>query len=151
MVERYNDVAKDSEIPSVRNARAIEGNLLADSGPAEDLNRPDLQDFSIAAVGLGVHHFHDPAEAIGRLAQRLRPGGVLLIVDFVAEDQEWIASSADETIRKHGFDEREMKEMMEGQGLREYGWKVMPERIEVRIEDKPRYWLVFLARGTKGS
>jgi len=37
------------------------------------------------------------------MAERLKPGGVLLIVDFVEEEQGWLPSGADHTIHKHGF------------------------------------------------
>ena len=152
MVERFNELAKESEIPSVRKTRAIEGNLFADPAPIAELNGPELHDFDIAAVGLGVHHFHDPAKAIGRLAQRLKKGGVLLIVDFIEEEQGWGASPADETIYKRGFSEAEMREMMEKHGLGEFGWKVMPERVEIKFqEDSPVYRMAFLARAAKMS
>lgn len=154
MIERFNELAEESNIPSVHQARAVEGDLLADPSPAaDDLNGPDFHGFSIAAVGLGAHHFHDPSKAIGRLAQRLKPGGILMIVDFVEDEQgDWVASDADKTMHKRGFSQGEMREMMERQGLREFGWMVLPERSEIRFhEDKPMYRTGFMARATKPS
>jgi SAM-dependent methyltransferase len=112
MAERYNELAAASEIPSVKATHAIEGNLLADAARSVELSGTELHDFDIAAVGAGLHHFQDPARAIGRLAERLKPGGVLLIVDFVEEEQGWLPSGADHTIHKHGFSQGEMKELM---------------------------------------
>ena len=151
MIERFNELAKESDIPSVRKARAIEGNLLTDSEPSIALNGLELHDFDVAAVGMGVHHFHDPAKAIGRLAERLKVGGVLLIVDFLEEhDVAWHPSEADPTIHKHGLSEQEMKEMMEGHELGGFGWRLKPERVEIKMdEDKPVYRKVFLARAVK--
>ena len=151
MVERFNELAASSEIPSVRKARAIEGNLLTDQEPPVELNGPELHNFDIAAVAGGVHHFNDPAKAIGRLAQRLKVGGVLLIVDFVEEEEQaWLPTGADYTISKHGFSEKEMKGLMEGHGLGGFGWREMPERVELKLyEDKPVSRKGFLARAAK--
>ncbi len=152
MVERFNELAAASEIPSVRKARAIEGNLLTDQEPPVELNGPELHNFDIVAVGVAVHHFNDPAKAIGRLAQRLKVGGVLLIVDFVEEEEEhgWLPTGAEHTIHKHGFSEKEMKELKEGHGLGGFGWREMPERVELKLyEEKPVFRKVFLARAAR--
>lgn len=124
---------------------------MTDEEPSVELNSPELHNFDIAAVGGGLHHFPDPAKAIGRLAQRLRSGGVLLIVDFVEEkDHHWEPSDADHTIHKHGFSEDEMMEMMEEHGLKEFGWKEMPERLELRMQGrKPVFRKGFLARAVR--
>lgn len=39
--------------------------------------------FEMACVGLGFHHFDNPALAAKRLVTRLRAGGVLMILDFL--------------------------------------------------------------------
>ncbi len=151
MVERFNELAASSEIPSVRNARAIEGNLLTDQEPPVELNGPELHNLDIAAVGVGLHHFDDPAKAIGRLAQRLKVGGVLLIVDFVEEEEKGrLPTGAEHTIHKHGFSEKEMKQLMEGHGLGGFGWSEMPERVQLMLhEDKAISRKGFLARAAK--
>ena len=151
MVSRFNELAATSEIASVRNARAIEGNLLTDEDPPLELNGPEFHNFDIVAVGGGLHHFPDPAKAIGRLAQRLKVGGVLLISDFVEEEQGWeMPTGAEHTIHKHGFSESEMKELMERHGLEGFGWREMPERLEMILrEDKPVSRKGFLARAEK--
>ena len=153
MVERYKELAKESDIPSVCKARAIEGNLLTDSDPEAALNGQDLYEFDIAAVGLGVHHFSDPAKAIGRLAERLKVGGVLLIVDFLEEDdRHWHPTDADHVIHKHGFVEGEMKDMMERHGLGEFGWSLKRETVDFKMEeDMPMNRKIFLARAAKLS
>lgn len=97
MVQKYNTLS-----PSPTTAHALTGDLLS-SSPA-DLPQPDdfvagheMTGFDIVAVGLGFHHFHDPDGAIARLAERVSPGGVLLIVDFV-EGKGW----EDDFKRSHG-------------------------------------------------
>ena len=151
MIERYNDLAKESDIPSVRAAHALEANLLADGESSEVISGPDWHEFDIASVGLALHHFPDPKEAIERLVQRLKVGGVLLIVDFLDEgDANWVSSDADRTIHKHGFSEEEMKVLMEGQGLGGFGWTLMPEAVVIKMDEaRPLDRKLFLARGEK--
>ena len=156
MISRYTDLAATSSIPSVRNARAIVGNLLTDEDedapPALELNGPEFHNFDIVAVGGGLHHFPDPAKAISRLAERLNVGGVLVIFDFMEEEEGgWVMpSEAEHTIHKHGFSEGEMREMMEGSGLGGFGWREMEERLEIRVsEDRAIERKGFLARAEK--
>ena len=75
----------------------------------------------------------------------------MLIVAFVEEEeQDWLPTDADHTVHKHGFGVKEMKELMEGQGLGGFGWKEMPERVELKLhEDKPISRKGFLARAAK--
>jgi SAM-dependent methyltransferase len=82
MVEQYNTLMLNQGIPS-SEMRAVTGNLLSptDPNPAH-LNAPEYFNFDIAAVGMGFHHFTDPTYAAKQLVQRLKPGGVLFIVDF---------------------------------------------------------------------
>lgn len=62
---------------------AVVGNLTdpADPFPAS-LSGPEFKDFDVAGVCLGFHHFEDPELTARRLVDRLRPGGILLILDF---------------------------------------------------------------------
>lgn len=63
---------------------AFHGNLCVpgDEDPAA-FRDAKFFDFDLAVVGLGFHHFDDPALAARRLVARLRPGGVLMIIDFL--------------------------------------------------------------------
>lgn len=63
---------------------AFHGNLTdpADPNPAA-FAVPNFSGFDVVAVGLGFHHFDDPEYAAKRLVARLKPGGVLLILDFL--------------------------------------------------------------------
>jgi Methylase involved in ubiquinone/menaquinone biosynthesis len=68
--------------------RAYQGNLCVpdDPNPAA-FSGPEFFNFDIVAVGLGFHHFDDPALAARRLAERLKDGGVLTILDFLPPRQ----------------------------------------------------------------
>lgn len=144
--------------------------------------------FDVVAVGVGMHHFDDAALAVRRLVERLRVGGVLVVVDFVEEEQvgksegegEGIGhghghghgshedkrhahsthnhgnhehdfgAEAERTIRRNGFKEHELREMMQSAGLGGFGWMEMEERLEIWVnEDKPVTRKGFLARGMR--
>ena len=72
---------------------AYQGNLCVpeDPSPAEFAS-PEFFNFDVAAVGLGFHHFDDPALAARRLAERLKTGGVLVILDFLPHDRPDVSS-----------------------------------------------------------
>jgi len=83
MVLVYNRNAQNQGLPPEFMSASI-GNLIdpADPSPA-DFRGEEWFNFDLAVVGLGFHHFEDPALAAARLAERLRPGGVLMIIDFM--------------------------------------------------------------------
>ena len=67
---------------------AYQGNLCVPEDPSPAaFTSPEFFDFDVAAVGLGFHHFDDPALAARRLAERLKTGGVLAILDFLPHDR----------------------------------------------------------------
>lgn len=63
---------------------AVVGDLFdkADPRPA-GLEGKEWWDFDIATVGFGFHHFEDVVHAAKQLKERLRPGGALVINDFL--------------------------------------------------------------------
>ena len=91
MVHEYNLGASNQGIPA-SEMQAFVGNLI-DAVPSKDFEAEQFYGFDIAAVGMGFHHFSDPGLAAKRLAERLKVGGTLLIVDFLPHDG---------TVHKHG-------------------------------------------------
>lgn len=88
MVQEYNTSASNQGIPE-SEMHAMVGNLIdASSSTSIDpiFASKDFYDFDIAAVGLGWHHFPDPAYAAKQLAERLKVGGTLLIIDFLPHE-----------------------------------------------------------------
>ncbi|KAJ2975174.1 hypothetical protein NUW58_g8432 [Xylaria curta] len=67
---------------SPNEMHAVIGDLATEI-VGDDLLSPQLFNFDIAVVGGGFHHFGDPELAAKRLVERLKPGGVLLIWDFL--------------------------------------------------------------------
>ncbi|KAK4987545.1 hypothetical protein LTR50_004578 [Elasticomyces elasticus] len=83
MVNAFNARARAAALPESR-IHAVQGDLFAPSSPTPAISDAAFRDFDVAVVCLGFHHFEDPELAVARLVERLRPGGVVLIVDFVA-------------------------------------------------------------------
>ncbi|ROV94867.1 hypothetical protein VSDG_07088 [Cytospora chrysosperma] len=83
MVAAYNTRARNQGLAEDEMV-AFHGNLCVpgDEDPAA-FRDAKFFDFDLAVVGLGFHHFDDPALAARRLVARLRPGGVLMIIDFL--------------------------------------------------------------------
>ncbi|KAJ3569906.1 hypothetical protein NPX13_g5916 [Xylaria arbuscula] len=81
MVAAYNMRAENQGLSS-DEMHAVLGDLAAENTD-DTLSSPELFNFDIAVVGGGFHHFGNPGLAAKRLVERLKPGGVLLIWDFL--------------------------------------------------------------------
>lgn len=75
---------------------AFHGNLCVpeDQDP-EAFRDAKFSGFDLAVVGLGFHHFDDPDLAAKRLAARLKPGGALMIIDFLPHAPHGSGGSGD--------------------------------------------------------
>ncbi|KAG0651262.1 putative methyltransferase [Hyphodiscus hymeniophilus] len=86
MVHEYNTSASNQGIPE-SEMHAVVGNLIDSSSlPDSSFEGKEFFDFDVAAVGMGWHHFTDPAYAAKALGKRLKKGGVLLIIDFLPHE-----------------------------------------------------------------
>ncbi|KAF2499583.1 S-adenosyl-L-methionine-dependent methyltransferase [Lophium mytilinum] len=81
MVAAYNEQAKSSSLPNSQIS-AVVGDLFAPE-PPEALSGPEFFNFDLAVVSAGYHHFDDVVLCTKRLTERLKPGGVLVISDFL--------------------------------------------------------------------
>lgn len=81
---------------------AFHGNLCVpeDEDP-EAFRDGKFSGFDLAVVGLGFHHFDEPDLAAKRLAARLKPGGVLLIIDFLPHAPHGSEASGDHDGHDH--------------------------------------------------
>jgi SAM-dependent methyltransferase len=83
MVSTFNTRVQDAGL-SPQTVHAVHGNLFDKANPSpEEFSSPEWQNFDIATVGFGFHHFEDVVHSARQLKERLRPGGVLVINDFL--------------------------------------------------------------------
>lgn len=78
MVEQFGITAKNSGF-TPEHMHAVQGNLL-DSSDA--LSGPELQGFDIGVMCMALHHVEDTNQMIARLVERLKKGGLLLIIEW---------------------------------------------------------------------
>jgi SAM-dependent methyltransferase len=157
---------------------AFQGNLCVpgDEDP-EAFRDAKFSGFDLAVVGLGFHHFDDPDLAAKRLAARLKPGGVLMIIDFLphaphgsgaeggghdhhhhhhhhqgdghqgADIEVATDEKALKTVTHHGFSEERIREVFVGAGTGKDF--VLEDMGQVKFGEKHGKRTLFLARGTK--
>jgi SAM-dependent methyltransferase len=83
MVSTFNTRVQDAGLSS-QTVHAMHGDLFDKADPSpEEFAGPEWQNFDIATVGFGFHHFEDVVHSARQLKERLRPGGVLIINDFL--------------------------------------------------------------------
>ncbi|KAG5940252.1 hypothetical protein E4U53_007618 [Claviceps sorghi] len=151
MVEQYNARTRGEGLAG--KCVAYAGNLVsADDGI---FSSPNFFGFDHAGVGLALHHINDCALAAKQLARRLRPGGVLFVVDLVAQqspsNEALLPSAAG--ARHQGFTEPEMRCMFEeaGVGLG-FAFHVLDRDVtfeNAHGDGKHAARMVFIARGEK--
>ncbi|KAF2712719.1 S-adenosyl-L-methionine-dependent methyltransferase [Pleomassaria siparia CBS 279.74] len=81
MVATYNARAQATGL-TTSTITGVIGDLFATPQPGE-FSGPEYYNFDLATVGFGFHHFEDVIHAASCLRERLRPGGVLVITEFL--------------------------------------------------------------------
>ncbi|KAK4222346.1 S-adenosyl-L-methionine-dependent methyltransferase [Podospora fimiseda] len=151
MAAAYNARAENQGL-SPSEMHAYQGNLCDPTDPnPSTFDKPEFQDFDVAAIGLGLHHFDNPPLAIQRIASRLKKGGVLIVIEFLTHEKPETDHPAIATVTHHGFSESQMKKMYQDAGVAE-GFALQEVSDVVfnkggsQAEFKRR---VFIARGSK--
>ena len=132
------------------HARAALGNLLAEDEndiPAS-LGEKEMQDFDLAIIGLGFHHFSNLELCVKRLMQRLKNGGVFAIVDLVSHGGHDGHEGVKHIVAHNGFSEEQVRELFGRCGLKDVGFRPMPEKVLMHGTTPMR---VFVAKGVKGA
>ena len=152
MVQKYNEAAQSAGIKP-EQINAVLGDLLADEVPAH-LNTKEYQEFDLAVIGLGFHHFDNPVRAVQRLSERLKSGtGVLLIIDFLPFDDEQDTETTDPwkgTVKTRGFARANIEKLYKLAGLEKFSFSLVDEPAILETKDggtKKRS--IFIARGVK--
>lgn len=162
MVEQYNRATESSGLRP-EQANAVVGDLIGESVP-DHLTGSEYQDFDIAVIGLGFHHFEHPQRAVKRLAERLKPGtGVLVIIDCLPfsyehkldeeyrkqhpEDHDFPDMSS--TIKHDGFTRDDMSKLFSDSGLEGFGWSTVDEPAVMELKSGTRSRTIFIAKGRR--
>ncbi|KAI9768939.1 MAG: hypothetical protein M1840_004535 [Geoglossum simile] len=176
MVKEYNTRATNQGL-APQEMSATVGNLLALT-PTTSLASPEFFGFDIAVVGLGFHHFADPALAAKRLVERLTPRtGILLVIDFMAhapiphgegsshgghhhqghDELHGVPHGVSHdalhgtgnTVVHHGFEEGKIREIFMGAGCVDVDVVVLGKGITLGEGETKYERSVFMARGRR--
>ncbi|KAG8630393.1 hypothetical protein KVT40_002012 [Elsinoe batatas] len=174
MVEIYNTRMSEAD---VSNAHAVVGNLLSEQGLTGDIDE-QARNFDIAFVGFGFHHFEDPELTIKRLSSRLKPGGILAILDWLPsnEDPQYEAeggpghhhhhhhghghghkhghgsaqsSEPQHTIHHDGFSQSMMDKLYSQAGLVDFGFATMEKPLVIEMCGKRVKRTGFIAKARR--
>ena len=86
MVHKYNERAEEAGI-SPEKMRAARGDILNDD-PSSEINGPEFRDFDLVFIANALHHMDDQVLTLKKLVDRLKPGGILVVLDFGETDPE---------------------------------------------------------------
>ncbi|KAG7291526.1 hypothetical protein NEMBOFW57_001545 [Staphylotrichum longicolle] len=130
---------------------AYQGNLCVPDDPSPAaFATPEFSNFDVAAVGLGFHHFDDPSLAARRLAERLKTGVFLVILDFFSHDKMDASHPASSTVTHHGFSEEQIRGIFEQAGVgKDFALEKMAVVFNISKDSGEVRRNLFMARGTK--
>ncbi|KAL3429673.1 S-adenosyl-L-methionine-dependent methyltransferase [Aspergillus tetrazonus] len=136
---------------------AVKADLVSESSPTE-ISGPEYFDFDLVVVSMALHHFENPEKAMNRLSERLKKGGVMMIIDLIPKDHHdhehdhalQQMGEVVETISKHGFSLDEMRTMYENAGVGNgFKYQVLEKRLPFTKDGKSFEKTIFIARGQK--
>ena len=160
MVDKFNIEAREAGMTEAQ-IRAVRGDLLA---PIEgQLESQEFYDFDLAVMSMALHHVEEPKIMIAKLVERLRPGGAVVIIDWIPSGRtppDSHGSHADEkkdghgqhagshTISFDGFSKGEMHKIFCGAGCSNSDYVLAASPSEFPPDRKGQKQL-FFAKGTK--
>ncbi|RHZ58098.1 class I SAM-dependent methyltransferase [Aspergillus thermomutatus] len=153
MIKQFNINAQETGFED--KMVGYHGDLLAESVPV-DLSGPEFYDFDLVVVSMALHHFDKPDLALKRLGERLKKGGMFLIIDMVPEDKHSphglhnAFPEASATIRIHGFTLEHMQKLFKDAGMgQKFDYQVIQEPVVFNKEGKEIKKTIFIARAQR--
>lgn len=157
MVNQYNQMAEYNGY-TPHKMRAIQGDLLnsSSSSSSSAMNSSSFDNFDVIVMCMALHHVDDHDKMVKRLVKRLKPGGTLVVIDWVAVTESGCPSAAqamelsNHTMARMGFEEKEVKRAYEKAGLEKWSWRWCSNRSVVP-EEIGGVQQLFFARGRRPS
>ncbi|KAK1147653.1 hypothetical protein N8T08_000995 [Aspergillus melleus] len=99
MVDEFNTNAREAGFAD--KMVGYKGDLFTES-VATELSGSEFHEFDIVVVSMALHHFEKPDLAVKRLAERLKKGGTLLIMDMIPSKHHGPHSHGHDHSHEHG-------------------------------------------------
>ncbi len=101
-----------------------------------DAHKPPLKrnEADLVTFLMVLHHLEDPAAAVASAARGLKPGGRMLVVDFVRHQATWLRDTMQH--RHLGFDRETIAASCEAAGMALRDWSVLPGKRWVTPEGR---------------
>jgi hypothetical protein len=139
MVSTYNQFSQEQNLSE--NMYAVQGDFLSPCHSTPDpLLDQKFFNFDIIIMSMALHHVSNAQLMINKLNERLREGGVLVIVDWLTmglggpgiEEKKMLPGA--HTVAHFGFSIEEMKALYEGAGMVDIGFLEGIEKLKVPAE-----------------
>lgn len=154
-MELYNKQASSEDLKPTR-MHAIQGDVTIPLPEARDraIGSLDFYDFNVAVISMALHHVEKPDILIKKLVDRLKVGGVLVIIDWVPDgfSARHASHPAAHTVAFDGFTREQMGHWLTEAGCSEWDYVELDERSKVPYNvSQIEYKQGFFARGRKGG
>ncbi|KAK9366887.1 S-adenosyl-L-methionine-dependent methyltransferase [Lipomyces kononenkoae] len=109
-------------------------------------------DFNLIVIGMALHHMDDPTYAIRCLGERLKKGGVLVVIDRLLPLDIYDENIGDavKTITRRGFTKDHMRTIFKEAGVDgRFDIDVVPEPVFLRQGGMELKLTMFFARGDR--
>lgn len=167
MVAKFNENARKQGLTE-EQMHAVQGDLLATTDDAYGaLKGAEFYNVDLIVMSMALHHVEDPQMMIVKLVERLRAGGVLVVIDWMAgsvdhtqpatrreqdtnghQDQGYKQPSAEHTMSRQGFTREELDSMLKHAGCSHAAYVLHEEMSELPAKIGGQRQL-FFARGQK--
>ncbi|KAL9608486.1 MAG: hypothetical protein Q9167_006694, partial [Letrouitia subvulpina] len=171
MVDKYNSEARQAGLSQGR-MHAVQGDLL--TMPEDLIGTQAFNNFDLAIMSMALHHVDSPDELVAKLVDRLKPGGIIVIIDWVWSEQSPVHAhgqvqpmecktesdmmsahdygmhSAVHTIFSNGFTKEQMQAMFATAGCKSDDFVLAPSPSKVPSDPSGQKQM-FFAKGIKST
>jgi SAM-dependent methyltransferase len=131
--------ARTEQLLARRSVAGSGRNIEWKRGELEQLPLADAS-VDVALLSQALHHAADPAKALDEAVRIVRPGGRVLVLDLRRHEEEWVRERLGD--RWLGFDDAELRRLLEGAGLSDI-------KVTVGTRRQRDPFTVLIASGTK--